>query len=207
MNDAESSDTWPANSIFTVVHSTLPIDAFIQLLETYGIEYLLDIRTIPKSRHNPQFNSDALEQSLSSAGIDYRPLPALGGLRHAQKHSPNGGWRNKSFRGYADYMQTAQFQEGLDGLVTLGRNKRVAIMCAEALPWRCHRSLVADALQVRGIPVVEILSETNHRMHKLTPFAKVEAGHITFRRNRASCSSEIQAASATTLLRPLRLAR
>jgi uncharacterized protein (DUF488 family) len=173
-------EAWPEGSLFTVGHSTLPIDAFIQLLKTYGIALLLDIRTVPKSRHNPQFNSDALKQSLAAAGIDYRTLPALGGLRRARRDSPNGAWRNDSFRGYADYMQTGEFHEGLDVLMGLSRNQRVAIMCAEAVPWRCHRSLVADALQVHGILVVEILSETSHRMHKLTPFAHVEGHRITY---------------------------
>ncbi len=171
---------WPAGTVFTVGHSTLPIEQFIALLKTYGIQCLLDIRTVPKSRHNPQFNSQDLERSLAAAGIAYRAVPELGGLRHARKDSPNGGWRNKSFRGYADYMQTADFQKGLDLLMGLSATKRVAIMCAEAVPWRCHRSLVADALQVRGIAAVEILSATNHRMHKLTPFAHVEGGQITY---------------------------
>ena len=172
--------SWPEGTVFTVGHSTLPIEEFIQLLKAYGIECLLDIRTVPKSRHNPQFNSQALEQSLTDAGIGYRLLPALGGLRHAKKDSPNTGWRNKSFQGYADYMQTAEFQEGVRALVELSRQSRAAIMCAEAVPWRCHRSLVADALQVHGIPVVEILSETSHRTHKLTPFARVAGEKITY---------------------------
>ena len=177
---AESPDPWPAGAVFTVGHSTLPIAQFIQLLKTYGIACLLDIRTVPKSRHNPQFNSEDLKQSLEEAGIGYELLSALGGLRHARKDSPNTGWRNKSFQGYADYMQTAAFQEGLRRLMELSRSRRVAIMCAEAVPWRCHRSLVADALQVHGIPVVEILSETSHRMHKLTSFAHVEGEQITY---------------------------
>jgi uncharacterized protein (DUF488 family) len=179
MPQAQSSE-WPQGTVFTVGHSTLPIQQFIDLLNRYGITCLLDIRTVPKSRHNPQFGSEALEQSLTDAGIGYRLLPALGGLRHARKDSANGGWRNKSFRGYADYMQTDQFQEGLKVLMDLSREGRVAIMCAEAVPWRCHRSLVADALQVHGIPVVEILSETSHRMHKLTPFAHVEGTQVTY---------------------------
>lgn len=174
------SDQWPAGAIFTVGHSTLPIERFIELLKTYGVECLLDIRTVPKSRHNPQFNSDELRESLAHASIGYRALPALGGLRHARKDSPNTGWRNKSFRGYADYMQTAEFQAGLHDLIETGRHARVAIMCAEAVPWRCHRSLVADALNARGIPVVEIMSETAHRMHKLTPFAHVEGSQVSY---------------------------
>jgi len=176
MQDAQ----WPKGTVFTVGHSTLPIEQFIALLKTYGVDYLLDIRTVPKSRHNPQFNGDALKRSLKGAGIAYRAVPELGGLRHARKDSPNSGWRNKSFRGYADYMQTADFQKGLQLLMDLSPKHHVAIMCAEAVPWRCHRSLVADALQVHGIPVVEILSQTSHRMHKLTPFAHVQGQEITY---------------------------
>ncbi|TXH36461.1 MAG: DUF488 domain-containing protein [Rhodospirillaceae bacterium] len=171
---------WPAGAIFTVGHSTLPIEHFIALLTIYGIEQLMDIRTVPRSRHNPQFNSNELAGSLATARIGYVPMPALGGLRHAQKDSPNTGWRNKSFRGYADYMQTAAFREALETLIRMSRQKRTAIMCAEAVPWRCHRSLVADALDLRGVPVVEILSETNYRMHQLTPFARVEGTSITY---------------------------
>jgi len=126
---------------------------------------------VPRSRHNPQFNGDTLGQALRACKIDYVPMQALGGLRHARKDSANTGWRNTSFRGYADYMQTAQFAQGLDELMALSRKKRTVIMCAEAVPWRCHRSLVADALSVRGIPVIEILSATNYRDRKLTPFA------------------------------------
>ncbi len=171
---------WPAGAIFTLGHSTLAIERFIALLQTYGIECLADIRTVPRSRHNPQFDADTLGPALKAAGLDYVPLAALGGLRHAKKDSPNAGWRNESFRGYADYMQTQAFAAGLERLIALARKQRVAIMCAEAVPWRCHRSLVADALAIRGIPVIEILSETSWRAHKLTPFAKVEGTCITY---------------------------
>jgi uncharacterized protein (DUF488 family) len=172
--------TWPEGAIFTVGHSTLPIERFIALLHLYGIKRLADIRTVPRSRHNPQFNSDALALALKSENVDYIPLPALGGLRHARKDSSNAGWRNPSFRGYADYMQTAAFAAGLATLIGLSRQKPSAIMCAEAVPWRCHRSLVADALSVRGIPAVEILSEGSYRMHALTPFARVDGVQITY---------------------------
>lgn len=175
-----SEVTWPDGAIFTVGHSTLPIGQFIALLKTYAIERLVDIRTVPRSRHNPQFNSDALSEALNGEHIEYCSLPALGGLRHARKDSPNAGWHNKSFRGYADYMQTAEFEQGLQTLIRLSGQKRVAIMCAEAVPWRCHRSLVADALGVRGLPVVEILSETSYRAHALTPFAHVEGTRVTY---------------------------
>jgi uncharacterized protein (DUF488 family) len=172
--------SWPAGAVFTVGHSTLPIEHFVHLLRAYGIERLVDIRTMPRSRRNPQFNGDALGPSLHQEGIDYQALPALGGLRRPRKDSPNMGWRNDSFRGYADYMQTAGFQAGLETLLHLAADKRVAIMCAEAVPWRCHRSLVADALAVRGVPVIEILSETNWRPHTLTRFAQVHGETITY---------------------------
>jgi uncharacterized protein (DUF488 family) len=167
-------------AVFTLGHSTLPIERFIALLQIFGIERLVDIRAIPRSRHNPQFNDTALSGSLGAQHIDYVPMQALGGRRHARKDSSNTGWRNASFRGYADYMQTDAFQEALNSLIQMGREQRVAIMCAEAVPWRCHRSLVADALQVRGVPALEILSESNVRMHTLTPFARVQGLQVTY---------------------------
>jgi hypothetical protein len=171
---------WPDGAIFTLGHSTLPIERFITVLKTYGIERLVDIRTMPRSRHNPQFNGTVLAKTLPAEHIDYVHIKALGGLRRAHKDSPNTGWRNGGFRGYADYMQTGEFQEALAVLIEMSRKKRTAIMCAEAVPWRCHRSLVADALSVHGVPVVEIFSETSYRMHKLTPFALVEGMEITY---------------------------
>jgi len=180
MSGHPSSAHWPKGAIFTLGHSTLPIERFIGLLKAYGIERLVDIRTVPRSRHNPQFNDSVLASALAPEGIEYVPMQALGGLRHARKDSPNAGWRNASFRGYADYMQTEQFQDALETLIRMSHQKRVAIMCAEAVPWRCHRSLVADALGVREVPVVEILSESNYRPHKLTPFAQVEGTRITY---------------------------
>jgi len=178
---ASSRDAhWPDDAVFTVGHSTLPIEQFVALLHAYDIRRLADVRTVPRSRRNPQFNADALASALQAESIEYVPLPSLGGLRHARKDSTNTGWRNESFRGYADYMQTRAFEEGLDALIRLSREQRTAIMCAEAVPWRCHRSLVADALEVRGIPVVEILSEKSARLHKLTPFARVDGTAITY---------------------------
>ena len=171
---------WPEGAIFTLGHSTLPIERFVALLRTYGIERLVDIRTVPRSRHNPQYNDSALAGSLGTEQIEYVPMLALGGLRHARKDSPNTVWRNASFRGYADYMQTNQFQAALEALIAMSRQKRAAIMCAEAVPWRCHRSLVADALGARGVPVIEILSESSYRAHKLTPFALVEGMRVTY---------------------------
>jgi uncharacterized protein (DUF488 family) len=177
---AHPDSEFAPGTVFTVGHSTRGIESFISLLRVYGIERLVDIRTMPRSRHNPQFNGDVLGETLRGGAIDYLSCQALGGLRRPRKDSPNAGWRNQSFRGYADYMQTAEFEDGLKALINLSRRKRTAIMCAEAVPWRCHRSLVGDALLVRGIPVVDILSESDFSLHKLTPFAKVEATAITY---------------------------
>ena len=171
---------WPEGAVFTVGHSTLPIEQFTSLLHAYGIARLADIRTVPRSRHNPQFNGDALGGVLKPEHVEYISLLMPGGLRHARRDSSNSGWRNKSFRGYADYMQIEAFEEGRATLIDMSRQKRTAIMCAESVPWRCHRSLVADALGVRGIPVVEILSESSYHLHKLTPFAQVEGTHISY---------------------------
>jgi uncharacterized protein (DUF488 family) len=171
---------WPEGAVFTMGHSTLPIERFIAVLESYGIERLVDIRTIPRSRHNPQFNDNTLADSLEAQHREYVHMGALGGLRRPGKDSPNTGWRNEAFRGFADYMQTEEFQDALAALIRMSREQRLAIMCAEAVPWRCHRSLVADALGVRGVPVVEILSESSWRTHQLTPFARVEGTRITY---------------------------
>jgi uncharacterized protein (DUF488 family) len=170
----------PHRPIFTIGHSTRAIDAFIAMLRRNGIERLIDIRTIPKSRHNPQFNGDALAPALKSAAIGYVHLKELGGLRRARRDSPNRGWRNASFRGFADYMQTPEFARALDRAIELAREKPTALMCAEAVPWRCHRSLVSDALIVRGIEVLEIIGEAAPKMHQLTPFARVVGRHITY---------------------------
>lgn len=150
------------------------------MLKAHGVEVLVDVRTVPRSRHNPQFNRDTLPQALHAAGIRYEHRPGLGGLRHPRTDSPNTGWKNAGFRGYADYMQTAEFAGNLEDLEQLARNARVAILCAEAVPWRCHRSLIADALTVRGVPVHHIMSETTANPHRLTSFAHVEGGRITY---------------------------
>lgn len=171
---------WPSGAIFTIGHSTLAIADFIAVLQTYEIRCLADVRTVPRSRYNPQFNADALGESLSAHVISYASLKALGGLRRPRADSPNGGWREEGFRGYADYMQTGDFERGLAVLLTLGQDRRTAIMCAEAAPQDCHRSLIADALAVRGIPVIEILSATAWREHKLTSFAEVTGMQITY---------------------------
>jgi uncharacterized protein (DUF488 family) len=159
--------------IFTIGHSTHPIDHFVELLHANGVKQLVDIRTIPKSRRNPQFNSDALAVSLSEAHIRYVHRKELGGLRHPRKDSINRGWRNESFRGYADYMQTEEFAAALARAIDLAEQLPTALMCAEAVPWRCHRSLVADALSVRGIRVLEIVGTTKPKEHALAPFARV----------------------------------
>jgi uncharacterized protein (DUF488 family) len=169
-----------AGTVYTVGHSTRPLDEFVALLRAYGITALVDIRTVPKSRHNPQFNRDALTESLPARGIGYRHLPALGGLRHTRKESPNGGWRNTSFRGYADHMGTAEFAAGLDELLRVATEETTAIMCAEAVPWRCHRSLVGDALIVRGVDVIDIFDERKATPERLTDFAVVDGLTITY---------------------------
>jgi hypothetical protein len=166
--------------IFTIGHSTLPIEDFIARLKAHGIAQLVDIRTIPRSRHNPQFGSEALAAALEAEGIAYRHMKALGGLRKPRADSPNTGWRNTSFRGYADYMQTPEFQAALETLIRLSQQHPAAIMCAESVPWRCHRSLVADALTARGIPVEDIMPDGRLSAHRLKDFARVEQGHLTY---------------------------
>jgi uncharacterized protein (DUF488 family) len=170
----------PAIIIFTVGHSTRSIDEFIHLLRTNGIRRLVDIRTIPRSRHNPQFNRETLSKILRNRRINYRHMKALGGFRHARIDSLNRGWHNASFRGFADYMQTPEFEVAINKLIELAVQKRTAIMCAEAVPWRCHRSLIGDALTVHGIEVQDIFSETNVRSHTMTPMARVNRGKITY---------------------------
>jgi uncharacterized protein (DUF488 family) len=169
-----------SNPVFTIGHSTRPIEEFIELLRINDVTLLADIRTIPKSRHNPQYWHDALAASLADAGIGYTYLPCLGGRRRAQKDSVNTAWRNASFKGYADHMQTGEFAAALDELIDLSRERVTAIMCAEAVPWRCHRSLVGDALVVRGIDVIDIMSATSNRPHVLRDFAHVDGTTITY---------------------------
>jgi uncharacterized protein (DUF488 family) len=166
--------------VLTIGHGTRPLEEFIRLLQALGVQKVADVRTVPRSRHNPQYNQDTLPEALAAAGIGYVHLPGLGGLRHPRKDSPNLGWRNDSFRGFADYMQTPEFKEHLLALIDLARQERLALMCAETLPWRCHRSLIADALTVRGIQVRHIISEHSLQEHRLTPFARVEGVRITY---------------------------
>lgn len=166
--------------ILTIGHSTRTLEAFISLLQKHAVNKVMDIRTIPRSRRNPQFNRETLPESLSSAGIGYLHMQGLGGLRHPNRDSPNTGWRNASFRGFADYMQTKEFEENLKTLIELACHERIALMCAEAVPWRCHRSLIADALTLRGIPVEHIMSETRTLSHTLTPWAQVKGTSLTY---------------------------
>ena len=164
----------------TVGHSTRSIEDFIQLLQAHGIRVLVDVRAIPYSRRNPQFNSEALATSLARAGLRYCPIAALGGRRKSRKDSTNLGWRSPGFRGYADYMQTGPFREALEGLMVRAQAEPTAIMCAEAVPWRCHRSLIADALVSRGWTVRHILTTAKADQHALTSFAKLQNGTLTY---------------------------
>lgn len=166
--------------IYTIGHSTRGLADFIGILNEHGVKQLADIRTIPRSRHNPQYNLDNLENVLPAAGIRYSHHSELGGLRHARRDSPNTGWRNASFRGFADYTQTPEFARGMERLVKLATARPTAIMCAEAVPWRCHRSLVADALVVRGARVEHIISGNRTQPHALTPFAHIDGKQITY---------------------------
>lgn len=170
----------PPLVVMTIGHSNQPIEKFLELLQAHEVKQVVNVRTIPRSRHNPQFNKDALPQSLRAAGIGYRHMPGLGGLRRAKRDSPNAGWRSPTFRGYADYMQTKQFERSLNSLQGLAKKKLLAVMCAEAVPWRCHRSLIADALIVRGVQVEHITTKIMHHPHKLTPFAKIKRESITY---------------------------
>jgi uncharacterized protein (DUF488 family) len=167
-------------TIYTIGHSTRTIEEFLAMLKAHGIETLVDVRTAPGSRRNPQFGQESLRGSLHCAGIEYRHMRSLGGLRRPRGDSANTGWRNDSFRGYADYMQTAEFGQAIDDLMAIAAASRTAIMCAEAVPWRCHRSLIGDALLVRGLEVLDILGSSSTRAHTLTSFARLEGLRITY---------------------------
>jgi len=183
-HDKPSHPSYPP--ILTIGHSNRSIEDFLALLKAHGVQRLVDVRTIPRSRHNPQFNRDALPQTLRRSRIAYTHLAKLGGLRRANADSVNTGWNNSSFRGFADYMQTPEFAAVLARLEKLAQTKRCAIMCAEAVPWRCHRSLLADALTVRGHAVEHIMTPTRRNPHKLTPFARVRRKQITYPATRAT---------------------
>lgn len=166
--------------VYTIGHSTRNFDELVAILNKYQVKHLVDVRTMPRSRTNPQFNQKSLEQTLPPTGIDYTHLAALGGLRKTNKASVNQAWRNTSFRGYADYMQTDEFIDGLRELTTLADKRTVAIMCAEAVPWRCHRSMIGDALLVRGYKVKDIFDIKKASDEKLTSFAVVDGTNITY---------------------------
>ena len=168
------------NVLLTIGHSNRTLEAFLHLLVAHGVTGLVDVRTIPQSRYNPQFNRETLPDALAKAGIRYAHMAGLGGRRQPRPDSHNAGWRHPSFRGYADYMQTPQFEEHLATLLQMAQVDRIAVMCAEAVPWRCHRSLIADAAVVRGVPVDHIMSPTVRSKHTLTPFARVEGAGLTY---------------------------
>lgn len=168
------------DAVWTIGHSTRTLDELIRVLKRFGIEAVADVRIIPRSRTNPQFSKDTLGPALEQAGIDYVHMKDLGGLRKPREDSTNTGWENESFRGYADYMQTPRFEQALSELVDLAERKHTVIMCAETLPWHCHRSLIADALIARGFDVIDIFSERESRPHKLTSFVRVVDGTVTY---------------------------
>ncbi len=170
----------PMTTVFTIGHSTHAIGEFVAILTAHGIVRVVDVRTIPKSRRNPQFNSDELRKSLTNGGIAYLHQPGLGGLRHPRKDSKNTGWENESFRGYADYMETEEFGRNLDQLLELAGTGKTAIMCAESLPWKCHRSLLSDALIARGAEVLHIMNRSAAKPHAMTAFARVEGTKVTY---------------------------
>jgi uncharacterized protein (DUF488 family) len=167
-------------TLYTIGHSTRALIDFLIILRAHEITLLIDVRTVPRSRTNPQFNKDTLPCSLGEAGIRYEHNKALGGLRKATADSLNTGWRNASFRGYADYMSTAEFGEAVRELIALAEEQRTVVMCAESVPWRCHRSLIADAFVAAGHTAVHILSATNANSHKLTSFARVQDGRVWY---------------------------
>jgi uncharacterized protein (DUF488 family) len=166
--------------LWTIGHSTRPIEEFLKLLTRHGVRHLVDVRAIPFSRRNPQFNQDALSQSLEKAEFAYTHIGALGGRRKSRSDSKNTGWLNASFRGYADYMQTPDFQAAMQELAGLAARAPTVIMCAEAVPWRCHRSLIADALAAQGWTVLEIVGEAEPKLHRLPTWATTENGQVTY---------------------------
>jgi uncharacterized protein (DUF488 family) len=167
--------------LFTIGHSTRRLEEFVEILRAHGVRRLVDVRSIPRSRHNPQFNRDTLSHVLRNRRISYRHVKSLGGLRRARPDSTeNAGWRNASFRGFADYMQTPEFARALDQLVRFAADRPTAILCAESVPWRCHRSLIADALTVRGVRVRHIFNARNAKRHALTAMARVRGARITY---------------------------
>jgi uncharacterized protein (DUF488 family) len=177
-------------TVLTIGHSTRTWKEFLELLRAHQVKRVVDVRSIPRSRHNPQFNREILRKKLRAAKIGYVHLRKLGGLRHARRDSQNMAWRNASFRGFADYMQTTEFDAGLERLIKLAGHARSTLMCAEAVPWRCHRSLIADALTVKGIRVEDIMSVKTARPHKLTSFARVQDTRVTYQLGKAASASK-----------------
>ncbi len=169
-----------ATIVYTIGHSTRSLESFIGILKEYSLSKVVDVRTIPRSRHVPQFNQETLPNDLQRIEVSYVHLSGLGGLRHARKDSLNVGWRNASFRGFADYMQTPEFEKSLLELVNMIGRERLVVMCAEAVPWKCHRFLISDALLVRGIRAQHIVQSGKLLIHTLTPFAKVDGLRITY---------------------------
>ena len=167
-------------TVYTIGHSTHSADEFVKIIQAYEIEIVVDVRTIARSLRNPQFGEEELREHLRGQGIAYRRLEGLGGLRHSTGASANTAWKNRSFRSYADYMQTPAFKESIEQLIRIAVETQTVIMCAEAVPWRCHRSLIGDALLVRNISVVDIMAERVSRPHALTSFAKVDGHTLTY---------------------------
>src|SRR5262245_2449935 len=166
--------------VYTIGHSTRSWDAFLEILRAHDIGCVADIRTVPRSRRHPHFAADALDRSLGAAGIEYRHFPGLGGLRKPRRDSRNSAWRHAGFRGYADYMETTEFREALTDLIDWAPEERVVIMCAEAVWWRCHRQLTADALVARGVDVAHITGTGPASAHKLTDFARIVDGQVQY---------------------------
>ena len=191
----------PREAVFTIGHSTRSIAVFIRLLRAHHVQRVLDVRRIPKSRHNPQFSREKLSPALHRARIHYRHLPGLGGFRHPRRDSPNTGWRNASFRGYADYMQTPEFEASLDRCIGFAKRERAVLMCAEAVPWRCHRSLIADALIARGMQVKEITSRLRAQDYVLTPWAHVKGTRVTYATRSGARRATIRIRTASSFAR------
>jgi uncharacterized protein (DUF488 family) len=184
--------------LFTLGHSTRPLEEFVEVLRAHGVRRVVDVRSIPRSRHNPQFNRDTLGRFLRNRGISYRHMKSLGGLRRARPDSTeNAGWRNASFRGFADYMQMPEFDRALEQLIRLAADRPTAILCAESVPWRCHRSLIADALTARGMRVRHIFSASSAKPHALTPMAEVRGARVTY----PAADSQIRAESRRAMAR------
>ncbi len=180
MNMMSCPATGKRRRIYTIGHSTRPVGEFVAILKEFRVRQVADVRTLPGSRRYPRFNKEALGRGLALAGIGYAHFPLLGGLRKTSYRSINTGWRNLSFRGYADYMQTQEFARGLAALMRAARRRTTAVMCAEAVPWRCHRSLIGDALLARGFQVCDITGRGPARPHRLTPFARVSGTRVTY---------------------------